>query len=190
MLTKQTFEILEKNIKNINELAEKYGFTNLRVFKSELASEPNCLNFLVAVDKAHEGKISLSDVGTFQWSLQKLLKCKVAIVQEDELDEVYKDEILEQSIPLSKGSLSAIKKSFGVQLDKQKEAKFPKVISTQKPKLVLKEQSDEVEVTISIPKNGKGKRNVNDIYYLELALEVLVEEKSKKSVSEKSHNRP
>lgn len=164
----------DENIKHVYKLAEEVGYNNVRIFKSPLAVDEEQFNFLVSVDKKYRGKITLGNSGLLQWKLGKLLgNNNFTIVQDDELDAQFKDEILADAISLAAENMPKIVQLWGFQDLKPALSKDPK--------LSIQGKAEIVNVIISIPKmESSSDEESSREYYIDCALEYLTNVKRQK----------
>jgi uncharacterized protein len=84
---------IKANRRKIIDIAEKYGAHNVRIFGSVLRGENTAssdIDFLVNIDDNR----SLLDHIALMRSLEKMLGCKIDVVNEDVLDPLIKDRVL------------------------------------------------------------------------------------------------
>jgi len=183
---KEILDILNQSkIAKIHELAKEVGFNNVRVFKSPLAADEERLNFLITISEKYSEKVTLENSGLLQWKLQKLLKSNnFSIMQDDQLEETFKDDILANAIVLSVENMPKIKQVFGFLNTKP--------IIANGPKLSIKKGIEGINLIINIPKIGlsESEEERSEEYYINSALDYLTSIKKRKQENDtqKIHN--
>jgi predicted nucleotidyltransferase len=99
----QTSTILPQHIQEkraeIIKIARKYGASNIRIFGSVArgeATENSDIDFLMDIESGHS---LLHRISLIQ-ELEDLLKCKVDVAKPQQLHELIKQQIIQESIPL------------------------------------------------------------------------------------------
>ncbi|MDP8237441.1 MAG: nucleotidyltransferase family protein [Candidatus Erginobacter occultus] len=83
----------------IISLARRYGITSIRLFGSTARGDDgpgSDLDFLVEMEPGR----SLFDLGGFQVDLEEALGCKVDVVTKNGLRERFREEVLQEALPL------------------------------------------------------------------------------------------
>ena len=90
--------IQEKRQETI-KIATKYGASNIRIFGSVArgeATENSDIDFLMDIESGHS---LLHRISLIQ-ELEDLLNCKVDVAKPQQLHEIIKEQVLQESIPL------------------------------------------------------------------------------------------
>ncbi|MGK7939604.1 MAG: nucleotidyltransferase family protein [Crocosphaera sp.] len=90
---------IQEKRQEIIKIATKYGASNIRIFGSVArgeATENSDIDFLMDIESGHS---LLHRISLIQ-ELEDLLKCKVDVAKPQQLHEIIKEQVLQESIPL------------------------------------------------------------------------------------------
>jgi predicted nucleotidyltransferase len=112
MPSQKTLTNLKTHCTTILKKADTLGLTNVRVFKSPLASGEDKFCCIVDAKPEKAEEISYFESGQFTDYLEKKLKCSVSVEFADELDSGFKKDILKNAVELSTDNLTKITQLF------------------------------------------------------------------------------
>jgi len=88
----------------ILKIADRFGAQNIRVFGSVARGdwdEKSDIDFLIRMDSSkYEGMRYFGILEELREELERLLRCKVDVVEEKSLREKFKDEVLAEAVAL------------------------------------------------------------------------------------------
>ena len=90
---------IQEKRQEIIKIATKYGASNIRIFGSVArgeATENSDIDFLMDIKSGHS---LLHRISLIQ-ELEDLLNCKVDVAKPQQLHEIIKEQVLQESIPL------------------------------------------------------------------------------------------